>query len=52
MVPWLPIQSVRLYGYANNIGILWKANHQGIDPDYVNSIPNPRTLALGLKMDF
>jgi hypothetical protein len=52
VVPRLPVQSVRFYCYANNIGILWKANHQGIDPDYVNSIPNPRTLALGLKMDF
>ncbi len=52
----LPLQSVRFYLYANNIGILWRANHQGIDPDYSTntSIPNPqtRTLAVGLKMEF
>ena len=51
-VPRLPVQAIRIYCYANNIGILWKANHQGIDPDYVNSIPIPRTLALGIKADF
>ena len=50
--PGLPVQLIRFYVYANNIGILWKANHEGIDPDYINSIPNPRTLACGVKVDF
>jgi hypothetical protein len=50
--PKLPVPLIRLYLYANNIGILWKANHQGIDPDYVTSIPNPRTLAMGVKLNF
>lgn len=50
--PKLPVQLIRLYLYANNIGILWKANHQGIDPDYVTGIPNPRTLAMGIKLGF
>ncbi|MHA4811925.1 SusC/RagA family TonB-linked outer membrane protein [Flavitalea flava] len=49
--PRLPVQSIRFYLYANNIGIIWKANHQGIDPDYVSDIPNPRSLAIGLKLD-
>jgi TonB-linked SusC/RagA family outer membrane protein len=48
----LPVQAIRFYLYANNIGILWRANHKGIDPDYVNGIPNPRTLALGCKLEF
>jgi TonB-linked SusC/RagA family outer membrane protein len=48
----LPVQTIKFYLYANNIGILWKANHHGIDPDYINSIPNPRTLALGCKLEF
>jgi TonB-linked SusC/RagA family outer membrane protein len=52
----LPVQSIRFYLYANNIGILWRANHEGIDPDYSmpTSVPNPQTrsLAIGLKMDF
>ena len=50
--PRLPVQLLRFYLYANNLGILWKANHVGIDPDYVNSVPNPRTLAFGLKIDY
>lgn len=48
----LPVQGIKLYLYANNLGILWKANHAGIDPDYVTSIPMPRTLAIGLKIDY
>ncbi len=52
----LPVQTIRFYLYANNIGILWRANHEGIDPDYsmTTSVPNSQTrsLAIGLKMDF
>ncbi|HVU53545.1 MAG TPA: SusC/RagA family TonB-linked outer membrane protein [Puia sp.] len=48
----LPVQAMRFYLYANNIGILWRANHQNIDPDYINSLPNPRTVALGCKLEF
>ncbi len=48
----LPVSMVRFYLYANNLGILWKANHAGIDPDYVSGVPNPRTLAIGMKTDF
>jgi hypothetical protein len=49
---WLPMNQFRFYVYANNMGILWKANHKGIDPDYVSGIPNPRTIAAGLRIDF
>lgn len=48
----LPVQALRIYLYANNIGIIWRANHYGIDPDYVNTIPNPRSIAAGVKLDF
>jgi hypothetical protein len=50
--PKLPMEQLRLYVYANNFGILWKANHSGIDPDFVSSMPNPRSLALGIKASF
>lgn len=50
--PKLPVQLLRFYLYGNNLGILWKANHVGIDPDYVTSYPNPRTLAIGVKIDY
>jgi TonB-linked SusC/RagA family outer membrane protein len=50
--PRLPVRLLRFYLYANNLGILWKANHVGLDPDFVNGIPNPRTVALGVKIDY
>lgn len=48
---WLPINQFRLYVYANNLGIIWKANHVGVDPDYISGTPNPKTIAAGLKID-
>jgi TonB-linked SusC/RagA family outer membrane protein len=48
----LPVQLIHLYVYGNNLGILWKANHAGIDPDYVSGIPLPRTLAVGVRVDY
>ncbi|MBW0178984.1 SusC/RagA family TonB-linked outer membrane protein [Sediminibacterium sp.] len=48
----LHIQSCRVYAYANNIGILWKSNKAGIDPDNITGFPSPRTYALGLEIDF
>jgi len=50
--PKLPAQLLRFYLYANNLGIIWKANHSGIDPDFISTMPNPRTLALGVKANF
>jgi hypothetical protein len=50
--PKLPAQLLRFYLYANNLGIIWKANHAGVDPDFISTIPNPRTLALGVKASF
>jgi TonB-linked SusC/RagA family outer membrane protein len=50
--PNLPMHDLRIYVYGNNLGIIWKANHVGIDPDFVNSIPNSRTLAVGVKASF
>ena len=50
--PKLPMEQLRVYLYANNLGLIWKANHSRIDPDFISGIPNPRTLALGLKASF
>lgn len=46
------LQDVQIYCYANNIGILWKANKAGLDPDYVMGYPAPRTIALGCNAKF
>lgn len=42
---------LRLFAFANNLGILWRANHYGIDPDSP-VLPSPRTLAVGLNANF
>jgi len=49
----LPFRSMQLYIYANNLGILWRANRHGIDPDYGDmSIPAPRSIAIGVNVKF
>ena len=51
-IKWLPMNQFRVYVYANNLGILWRANDKGIDPDFIIGTPNTRSMAAGLKIDF
>ncbi|PWG78200.1 SusC/RagA family TonB-linked outer membrane protein [Pararcticibacter amylolyticus] len=46
-----PLRHLNVFAYARNLGIIWRANRHGIDPDYVTGIPQPRTLAFGFKAD-
>lgn len=39
------------YVYANNVGLLWKANSRGIDPDQVNNIGQPLLITIGTKIE-
>lgn len=49
----LPVESMQIYLNAGNIGILWRANKQGIDPDYNQSaIPPSKSIAVGLRIKF
>jgi TonB-linked SusC/RagA family outer membrane protein len=45
------LKNPRLYANVNNLGILWRANKQGIDPE-VYDFPLPRTYSLGLSVNF
>lgn len=52
-----PFSHLQCYLYANNLGILWRANKSGIDPDYndnvyLNSYPAPFSLSIGLRAGF
>lgn len=38
--------------YGNNIGILWRANKDGIDPDYGTGMPSPFSVSFGVKANF
>lgn len=45
--------SLRLYTVINNLGIVWKKNKFGIDPDYPNSsMPPSRVISFGAKLSF
>ena len=48
----MPFKGLDLYAYANNVGIIWRANKVGMDPDYGTGIPNPFTFSLGCKAEF
>ena len=48
----LPVQHIRFYIYASNLGILWRANKQQIDPDVISGIPASRSVAIGAAIDF
>ena len=42
-----------VYVYINNIGIIWRANKDGIDPDYQSSvIPPAKSFSTGLRINF
>jgi hypothetical protein len=51
-------RQIQLYLYANNLGILWRANKHQIDPDIaavnipgsVIVLPQPRTIAAGIRI--
>ncbi|MES3016643.1 MAG: SusC/RagA family TonB-linked outer membrane protein [Bacteroidota bacterium] len=43
---------LRCYVYASNLGILWRANKQGLDPDYPTvQYIQPKTWSFGLSAD-
>jgi len=45
------LKSPRIYGNIDNLGILWRANRLGIDPD-INDVPQPRTYSFGFSANF
>lgn len=52
------IKQIQLYLYANNLGLLWKANNADLDPDFTDIVrirpiyPFPKSLSFGLKAGF
>ncbi|WP_338839222.1 SusC/RagA family TonB-linked outer membrane protein [Flavobacterium ginsenosidimutans] len=47
------IKQLQIYSYMNNLGILWRANKVGLDPDYyAGGFPLPLTVSLGCKASF
>lgn len=48
----LPIHSIQIYFNASNLAILWRANKESIDPDYINIPTIPAAFAFGIKSTF
>jgi hypothetical protein len=46
------IRSLSVYAYVNNVGLLWKANKDHLDPDFPTGIPYRKSLSLGAKFGF
>lgn len=60
MINWkgIPIKQLQLYFYANNLGVIWRANDFGLDPDLIppttNNFSNltAKSFAFGFKASF
>lgn len=46
------LQNARLFANASNLGIIWKENNQGLDPDYYTGYPAPLMISIGLNANF
>jgi len=45
------IKNPRVYANVSNLGVIWRANKLGLDPD-INDYPNPRAYSLGFSANF
>ncbi len=48
----LPAKHLQLSFYANNLGIIWRANKYSIDPDTQSGYLSPKAFAFSLKASF
>ncbi|OIQ67209.1 hypothetical protein GALL_512150 [mine drainage metagenome] len=48
----LPFKTLQFYVYANNLAILWRANHEGLDPDSPYASPATKSVSFGLNASF
>src|SRR5690606_33503575 len=48
----LPVGSLNIYMYANNLGVIWKSTSSSLDPDFIEGYPDPMTIAFGIRTKF
>ncbi len=47
------IKGLKIYTYLNNLGILWRANKKGLDPDlFSGNLPLPTSFSIGCNLNF
>jgi TonB-linked SusC/RagA family outer membrane protein len=50
-----PVKNIQMYGNIENLGIIWRANKEGLDPDYDvinNAYPVPKVFTAGFNIEF
>lgn len=47
-----PFHSISVYANAANLGIIWRANKQKLDPEFPNAVPPSRQFAFGIRSNF
>lgn len=52
MIKGLPLKNLQLYANVANLGIVWRANKDHIDPDYPGTAPLPKSFTIGLRTNF
>ena len=45
----MKIKSINLFFFASNLGIIWRKNRLGLDPNSLGTYPNPLSLSFGLN---
>lgn len=50
--PLWGMRAARFFVNVNNLGLIWRANKQDLDPDYSPGYAAPRTVALGFNANF
>lgn len=43
------LKSLRIFSNISNLGILWRANKKGLDPEYPNALPPVKAYTIGLS---
>jgi TonB-dependent starch-binding outer membrane protein SusC len=43
------LRNSQVYVYANNLGVIWRANKEGLDPDFNNGLVTPKSYAVGVR---
>lgn len=46
------IKGLQIYTNLANLGVVWRQNKEGIDPDYINSLPVSTTFTFGIRSSF
>jgi TonB-linked SusC/RagA family outer membrane protein len=51
-MPRLPVRHIYIYGVMSNIGTIWTANKDGIDPYYIDALHEAMRITLGARFSF